>query len=229
MFHLHDKTRRRLAIAGFISLCILPTCAIAGWCLWRNMPWEAQLAAEQLQQQIGWRVKLERLKHPRPGTDVYENLELLDPETDRVIFSCKSVSVGMRPIADSQGNEKPTLVFAFDRPEIEADAIPQIHRLIERALQDQVAPGMNSHFTAAELQLRGGESIRRYPDIVAGVEHSAAYVQAALQFHLPDATAAMPVTLRLYRDRTATPPQNHFEIVPADSEVPSEMIALMRE
>jgi hypothetical protein len=223
MFHFHDKTRRKLAIAGFILLCILPTCAIAGWCLWRNVPWETQLAAEQLQLQLGWKVKLSQLKHPRPGADVYENIELLDPETGHSIFACKSVEVSHRQI----GQEKPTLVFAFDRPEIDADAIPQIHRLIERVLQDQVTPGANSLFSAAELTLRRGKSIRTYPDIVAGVEHATGYVQAALQFRLPDAQAKMPVTLRLYRDRTTTPPKNHFELVAAENEVPKEMIALM--
>ena len=88
MFQLHDKTRRKLAIAGFVLLCLLPTCAVAGWCLWRNMPWETRIAAEQLERQLGWKVKLERLKHPRPGVDVYENLELIDAETGGTIFRC---------------------------------------------------------------------------------------------------------------------------------------------
>jgi hypothetical protein len=226
MFPLHDRTRRKLAIAGFVFLCLVPTCTVATWCLWRNLPWETRLAAEKLQQQLGWKVKLERLRHPRPCTDVYEKLELLDPETDRTVFSCQSVSVEIRLIAISQGQYKPMLAFEFDRPAIEAETIPQVHRLLERALQDQVASGMNCYFTAAELQVHRGETKQTYRNVVAGVDHVAKFVNAPLRFYLPDRAAA-PITLRLTRDRNAAPPRNHFESDAAENEVPREMLALM--
>jgi hypothetical protein len=227
MFPLHDRTRQKLAIAGFVFLCLLPTCAVAGWCLWRNMPWEAQFAAEKLQQQLGWKVKLERLAHPRPGMDVYEKLELLDPETGRVVFSCKSVSVGIRPVNVSLGDVKPMLVFVFDQPELEAASISQFHQLIERALQDRVAPGVSCYFLAEVLRIRRGKAVESYYNIDTGVFHSADSVQAALRFHLRDNNATIPIKLFLTRDRNATPPENHFNSDAPENEIPRDLLALM--
>jgi hypothetical protein len=143
MFQLHDKTRRKLAIAGFVLLCLLPTCAVAGWCLWRNMSWETRIAAEQLERQLGWKVKLEQLKHPRPGVDVYENLELIDAETGGTIFRSPSIEVRWGENADPQSKDKPLLVLSLDRPEIDAAALDRIGRCIERVLQKQTAPDVN--------------------------------------------------------------------------------------
>jgi hypothetical protein len=226
MFHLHDKTRRKLAIAGFILLCLLPTCAIAGWCFWRNMPWETQIAAEQLQQQLGWKVKLDHIKHPRPGVEIYENLELSDPETGRFIFSCRSVEISRRMIADPQGQEKPTLIFAFQESEIGVATLTQMGQFIERVLQDQAMTGMDCRLSTSELKMRRGKTVQKLSNVEAGVDHSASCVQAAMQFHLPQAKTAAPVVIRLYRDRTITPPQNRFELQTAENEVPCDLLAL---
>jgi hypothetical protein len=226
MFRFHDKTRRKLAIAGFALLCLLPTCVVAGWCLWRNLPWEARLAAEQLQIHLGCEVNLEGLAHPRPGAEVYRNLELADPETGQSIFSCKSVEVSRQNIADPQGQEKPTLVLSFEQPEIDAAALGKIGRLVERLLQDQAAPGVNCRVSATELKLRRGKTSQTFPGIEAGVDHSPGCVQAAMQFHLPEANSAAPVAIRFYRDRSTAPPQNRFQLITEENEVPCGLIAL---
>jgi hypothetical protein len=226
MFHLHDRTRRKLLLTGFVLICVLPTCAVAGWCLWRNSPWETRLAAERLQQRLGWTVKLERLRHPRPGTEVYENLELLDPETGRTIFTCRAVQVARGTMPDPQGNEIPALSLTLDQPEINAAAFPQIGRLLERALQDQIAAGENCNFSARTFKLRRGEAIETFSDIDAGVVHAGGDAQAAIRFQLPDAPAAAQVGIRLYRDRGLTPPQNHVEILTYGNEVPCDLLAL---
>jgi hypothetical protein len=224
MFHLHDKTRRKLAIAGFLLLGLLPTCAVAGWCLWRNMPWETQIAAERLQQQLGWKVKLERLKHPRPGTEVYENLEFLDPETDQSIFFCRSIEVSKKQIADPQGQEKPTLMLSFDQPEIDAAGLDQIGRLIERIVQDHVAPGLNCRLSPTELKLRGGKVVQIFPGIEARVIHSEGDIQAAMRSPLPRVNLEAFVEIQLHRDRKVSPPQSRFELVTTANEVSWEQI-----
>jgi hypothetical protein len=224
MFHLHDKTRRELAIVGFFVLCLLPTCAVAGWCLWRNMPWETQLAAERLQQQLGWNVKLERLKHPRPGTEIYENMELLNPETGQSLFTCRSIEVNTKLIADPQGQEKPTLALSFDHPEIHSAAFEEIGRLVERVVQDQVAPSINCEISTVEMKLRNGNTVQAFADVKAGVAHSENFVQAALLFHLPSAKEAAPLVFRLSRDRTVSPPRSSFELVTSENEMTWEKV-----
>jgi len=48
MFRLHDCTRRRLLLAGFVLLCVVPTVLVAGWCAWRNRPGKTADEAERL-------------------------------------------------------------------------------------------------------------------------------------------------------------------------------------
>jgi hypothetical protein len=226
MFHLHDKTRRKLTLAGFVLLCLLPTCAIAGFCYWRNSPWETRHAAEQLQQQLGWTVKLDRLNHPRPGTDVYENLQLLDPETGRTIFACRAVQVARGTMLDPQGQEIAAVSLTLDQPEIDAAAFPHLGRLIERALQDQIAPSENYNLSTATLTLRRGAAVETYSDVYAGMFHADSVAQAAILFQLPDAPTAARVGIQLYRDRGFTPPQNHVDILTYGNEVPCDLLAL---
>jgi hypothetical protein len=209
MFPLYDKTRRRLAFLGFVLLCLLPTCAIAGWCLWRNSSWETHVAAERLRMQLGWKVKLGNLKHTKVGTDVYENLELSDAESERKIFSCKTVSVAVRQIPDLQDKKKPFVVCIFERGEIEADGFSAIHALLERALQDQIAPETNIFFQADELVIRRGETRQSYNNVVSRVEH---YEKSALGTILYSATNSKgkKPAIFFYRNRNVTPPENCF-------------------
>jgi hypothetical protein len=226
MIHLHDKTRHKIVMAGLLLLCLLPTCAVACWCLWRNSSWETQLAAEHLKQQLGFNVKLERLKHPRPGTEIYENLELLDAETGRSLFSCRSVEVRSKNLPDAQSQEKPTLVVTFDQPEIDAAAFGQLGRLVERLLQDQLAPGVNCRFLATEAKLRLDATVQTFSGVEAGVDHSGGDAQAAMRFQLPGSKSQAPVVVQLYRDRTTTPPQNRLAILAGDNEMPCDLLAL---
>ena len=119
-----------------------------------------------------------------------------------------------------------TLVLSLDQPEIDAAALDRIGRCIERVLQKQTAPDVNCLLSAAELKLRQGKNVRTFPGIEAGVVHSEVGVQAALQFHLPGAEAAVPAVIRIFRNRTIAPPQSRFELNTGDNELPCELIAL---
>jgi hypothetical protein len=79
MFHLHDNTRTRLCRAAFIALCLVPTCAVLGWCVTVRLP-SYRLAHERsIAAELGLPVRLANASTPRPGMMLYEGLELLDP------------------------------------------------------------------------------------------------------------------------------------------------------
>jgi hypothetical protein len=207
MLPLYDKTRRRLAFAGFVLLCLLPTCAVAGWCLWRNSTWETHVAAERLRMQIGCKVKLSGLKHVKVGTDVYENLELLDAESDRKLFSCKSASISVRRISDLQGKENEFVVCIFEQAEIEDEGLAAIHELLERALQDQIAPETNCFFQANEFAVQRNGNRQIYNNVVARVEHYEKSSVGAILYGKANSNGEKPAIF-LYRDRSVSPPQN---------------------
>ena len=81
MFQLHDRTRRRLCLAAFVCVGAIPSLLVGGWCVARHLPGRAQAEADALGRQLGLVVKLEAVKHLRPGAMLYEGIELADPET----------------------------------------------------------------------------------------------------------------------------------------------------
>ena len=91
MFQLHDRTRRRMCLAAFVLLGVLPALLAGGWCLESDLPGCAETEAEQLSRELGLDVKLGGLKYLRPGATLYENLEISDPETGKPIFRCRAL------------------------------------------------------------------------------------------------------------------------------------------
>ena len=82
MAPLYDSTRRRIALATFFAVGVLPTVVLSGWAAWWRSPWHVRREAERLELQLGMRVSLAAVRHPRPGVVVYEGLGLRDPETE---------------------------------------------------------------------------------------------------------------------------------------------------
>ncbi len=93
MFQLHDKTRRRMCVAAFLTLGVLPALLVGGWCWSRHTPGCVLAEAERLSRQLGLKVTVGGLKHLRPGAVLYEQLEASDPETGRTIFRCRLLEV----------------------------------------------------------------------------------------------------------------------------------------
>ena len=134
MFQLHDTTRRRLCVAGFLALGVLPALLVGGWCLSRHLPGCVQAEAQQLGRQLGLDVKLGGLKHLRPGAVLYEQLEAADPETGQTIFRCRLVEIARQQQSDAQGQCRPTLVMTASQPEVEAAALDRIWQCLQRTL-----------------------------------------------------------------------------------------------
>ena len=61
MFQLHDKTRRRICLAGFFMFCVAPTLGAAIWCAMRHLPWTAQEEAKCLGRQLITYLKLSKM------------------------------------------------------------------------------------------------------------------------------------------------------------------------
>ena len=77
MMQLHDKTRRRICLAAFFLLCLAPTALVAAWCVAWQLPGHKAAEIARLRQQTGLDVALAGLRHPRPGTVLYQGTDAL--------------------------------------------------------------------------------------------------------------------------------------------------------
>ncbi len=157
MFRLHDKTRRRICLAGFLLFCIAPVLGAAAWCAMRHSPWAAQNEATCLGRQLGLEVRLGGMKNLRPGTVLYEGFELADPETNRCLLRCRLLEVRWKTIADEQGGCKPMLEMLAWQPEIETAGLRQLGGLLQRAMQGQTGrPAVDLRVSARRINLVPG-------------------------------------------------------------------------
>ena len=67
MIRLHDRSRRRVCVAAFVLLGVMPALLAGGWCLSRNLPGCRRMEAEQLGRQLGLNVDLGGVKYVRPA------------------------------------------------------------------------------------------------------------------------------------------------------------------
>ncbi len=66
MFPLHDRTRRFICRTVFLLCAVLPSIAIAGWCLWMRAPNRAEAVRAHLESALGLSVRLANVSYPRP-------------------------------------------------------------------------------------------------------------------------------------------------------------------
>jgi hypothetical protein len=226
MFQLHDKTRRWICLAAFFLLCVTPTLFTAAWCTLRHLPWAVQNEAESLSRQLGLEVRLAGLKNLRPGTVLYEGLELADPETGQSLFRCRLLEVSLRHIADGQGNSKPMLILQASQPEIETTGLRQLAGLLQRAMQGQTGThAVDLRVTAGEMTLRAGRDSQTLTGVEGSLDNLIGGVQAAMSFRFPGTDATEPVKFRVVRTRQTAPPANGFELHTGSGEIPCELLA----
>jgi hypothetical protein len=227
MFPLHDSTRRRIGIAGFLFLCLAPTILVAGWCVARHLPGHAAREADRLGRLLGFEVALGGLRHPRPGVVLYEGLELADPETGRPVLRCRLLEAGWVQRDAAQGRQQPLLVLIASQPEVEAAALDRLGQVLHRVLQRQSGPAQaDVRLVAREVTLRADENSQTLTDVQGGVETSSARAQAEARFRLAGVETFGPIRIRIVRDRQATPPAAGFELDTGGAEVPCGLLAM---
>ena len=123
MFRLHDTTRRRICLACFLGLCVVPTAIVLAWCAGRHLPGHVETEARKLSRAMGLSVSLESLDHLRPGTVLYGGLELTDPETGQTVLRCRVLEAAWKEIADQEGQARSSLMLIASQPEIEAASL----------------------------------------------------------------------------------------------------------
>ncbi len=93
MFALRETTKIRICRAAFVVLCALPTAAVACWSMAIRLPAYRAAHERAIAGGTGWEARLKRVSTPRPGTTVYERVELFDPATRQRLAELARVEV----------------------------------------------------------------------------------------------------------------------------------------
>jgi len=227
MFRFHDTTRRRICIAAFFVLCLVPTAGISAWCLWRQMPARTAGEAQRLTRTLGLDVSLDRLAHPRPGIVVYEEFGLSDPETGQVVLRCPALKTGWKETAAGQGGPKTALVLSASKPQIQAATLDHLGRLLDRILRRQIdCPPCDVWLSAGEAELRTDVDSHALEDLQGSIESHASGSRAQAVFRLAGVDGKEPIAIRIERDRRTVPPSTRVELSTGGSAVPCRLLAL---
>ncbi|MDY0168048.1 MAG: hypothetical protein RBS80_15980 [Thermoguttaceae bacterium] len=226
MFPLHDRTRRRIVLAAFGAFGVLPTLLILLWGLSRQTPWHTMAAARRLENVLGLRVRMDRVRNTRPGVWRYERLSIFDPETGQTILSCEQLDVAYT----GHGSDAPaTLVLRARRPVGADSATAVLYQVLSRAMQGQMGPSpLDVRWTADELTLGEGERAIRLAGFSGGTQSHPAGVQAQLQFRLADGAGAgaEPAHIEILRNRQASPADLELKLYTGAVALPCRLLAV---
>ena len=143
-FRLHDCVRRRITLAIFLLGCVAPTAVVLAWGVSRWLPWHTKAEASRLGRELGLRVSLEKVHHPRPGVVRYEGLRLCDPETGQTLFRCGLMEAAWDRPKDSKGPAAASLLLVATEPEIE-EAVSKAADILELAAEEVFSRREMSH------------------------------------------------------------------------------------
>lgn len=213
MFPWNDRSRRHLAIAMFVLLCLVPTALVLAWGIARQLPWHVRREADRLSAALGLKVVLAGLRHVRPGTVYYQGLELFEPETGSRILHCARVEAVRGTTTDAQGEGRDSVALTLVRPEIAADQLVQVGRVAHRLLVERGArQGVEFQWTAAEAIVRASDGLLVLSDLQGKTESHPGWSQAQASFRLAPSQQSEPARIRLVRNRQVAPPATGFEL-----------------
>ena len=240
-----ERTKRRLTacdlspftdragrLAWWRSSCFAssPTAAVVGWCVaWRS-PWHTLGEARWLGRELGLTTVVGEVRHPRPGTVVYEGLALSDPESGQMILRCPRLEAVWTTInpsgASPKGAARPAIALSAAVIEIDASGWQRLSQLLARYLEGQGGPDLEFRLAAGEVKLFDRQRLWRLGGLDAGVGALPCGCQAQASFRLPGSAATDPVRIRLVRNRQALPPAYGLELSTGNGELPLALPAI---
>ena len=218
MFQLYDQTRRRISLALFFLFCIVPTALVIALCVERRLPGYARREADLLGRQLGAKVSLDRVLHPRPGKAVYEGLRLDDAETGRTILTCRHLQV-------AAGDGSPPVVITAAGLEVRPEQWEQGWALLDRILSCRAG------WSALDVELRADQAIlcgagepRGLDQLQVRIQIVPAGSQAELSFRLAGVAMPEPARIRIVRNRQTDPPETGFEWNTGTAAIPAAVL-----
>jgi len=225
-FWFHDATRRRLYVGLFLVGCVLPTAGVLLWVGWRMSPWYVQQQAAQLERILGLLVRLEGVKHPRPGEAIYDGIQLADSDTGQTILRADQVQVRWTKATAPSEACVGMVEMAVHGLEIHTEGVGRLAELVRRALtQPPNWPRYEVRIQATEARLRTGQQIRNLSELSGFLQPLEAGSHGRLSFRMESGQGGQSVHIRFGRDRSQSPPISGVELAMEESAVPCSVLA----
>lgn len=173
MFSLHETTKIRLCRAAFVALVVVPTGAVTAWTVFVNAPAYRRAHERAIAARTGWQVELASASSPRPGSLVYEGLELSDPDTGQLLARLPFVEVN-----SGGGTVVVKLPFPATVNGTRLDAFWQLSEDLARRWPDSDV----LRFEAQNLTVHLHEGDQTFTDVVGQIDGQAGRARAKLSF-----------------------------------------------
>ena len=227
MFRFHDRTRRRICIAGFFLLCVAPTIGVLAWGVAWQLPEHGRAEQQRLGRCLGLTASMDALRHLRPGVVLYEGLKLTDPETGQEVLRCRMLEAGWTDYTDGQGRPKTTLVLIASQPEIHAAKLRHVWQLLQRVFTLRTAGAtVDVRLACGELTLGAGEDSQTLTEVQGSIETLSDGTRGEIAFRLAGVDTAEPVRIRVGRNRQSTPPTTGFALDSSGGALPCPVLAM---
>lgn len=227
MFQLHDSSRRRISLAAFFALCVLPTAIVLVCGLARHTPGHVRAVATRLSWQLGQRVSLARVRYLRPGVVLYEGVELADPETGEHILRCRTLKVARERPTDHEGRGRPCVVMIASQVEVEAGRLDQVWQLVRGALTGRIGSvEWDVRLAAGEVTLRQGDKPHAITQLRGRIDRLPGGSQADVTFRLAEVETPEPIQVRVARNGQTEPPASGLGVYTGGGALPCSLLAL---
>lgn len=224
MFPLSDQARRGLCVVLFLLLGAVPTIAVGLWCLGRHRPERAAAEADRLGAQLGLRVTLGAVEHSRPGVVRYRNVQLLDPETGRLVARCDTIDASWQQTS----GRFPALRLEPVGLELALEQREELLRLYAQVTQSRtVLAEPCLRIAAAKATMTFGPDRQVLEDVQVAMDTLPQGVQTEIIFRLAELGMVEPARLRLGRNRQTTPPADGFEFSTGSAALPCRWLGAL--
>ncbi len=214
MFRLSDAARRLATTGLFVLLCVVPTVLVIAIGLWRCLPGRTAAEERRLSLLLGQPVRIESVRQLRPGAAAYQGIEVLDPETGKVLLQCDQLRAQFDSVRrKGEKADVPRLRLSANRLTVLAESLEVFRPLADRLLQCRIeGPPPSALVTVDRLHLKNAQC--EFParaDVTLQPQES----KVELGFWLEGQTK--PVYLCLVRNRKYVPPVDDFLFVSGDN------------
>jgi hypothetical protein len=217
-----NRSRRILCRAGFLTFCLVPTLALAGWIVNEWVTQDAgspiadadvdarPLAEAELSRLVGLNVTLDRITYPPTGFTLLEGLTISDPET--------GARIAYVPLLE-MGRSEDGLLIRATRPEVESENWNTLwETLHNRVLRERGGPITPIKITASQATL-----VSRRPDrspTFSDVQIRLAPGKASIAFRLAGTDADEPARFVATRERSNSTAVTRWELHTGGAEFP---------
>ena len=211
MFPLHDRVRRRICVAGFILLCVLPTVAVLGWGAAWSLPGHVRAEARRIGRRLGMEVSLGHVEHLRPGAVRLGGVVLRDLEQPDAVLHCDEVEAELKTVADKTGISRRVLFLRSPGVEVDATRMADLGELARRLLRLRVGnDDVDVRWTAERIDFRHAGRVGPLTDARGGAHTVEGSTEAWMTFGVANQKLKRPARIRLVRNRQVGPAADWF-------------------